>query len=62
LSAATKFKGTSNRIQNCLINSVTYVMFEEIKREIASAPFVAILLDETTDIASKSPLSTWFDT
>jgi hypothetical protein len=31
-------------------------MFEEIKHEIASAPFVAILLDETTDTASKSQL------
>jgi hypothetical protein len=32
-------------------------MVEEIKREIASAPFVEILLDETTDIASMSQLS-----
>jgi hypothetical protein len=31
LSTATKFKGTSNRIQNNLINSVADVMFEEIK-------------------------------
>jgi hypothetical protein len=33
-------------------------MFEEIKREIASAPFVTILLDKTIDTASKSWLST----
>jgi hypothetical protein len=29
-------------------------MFEEIKREIASAPFVTILIDKTIDTASKS--------
>jgi hypothetical protein len=33
-------------------------MFEDIKGEIASAPFIAILLDETTDMASRSRLST----
>jgi hypothetical protein len=33
-------------------------MFAEIKREIASARFVAIFLDGTTDTASKSQLST----
>jgi hypothetical protein len=52
LSTATTFKGKSNRIQNGLINSVADGMFEEIKHVITSASFVAILLDETTDIAS----------
>jgi hypothetical protein len=58
LSTATTFKGTSNRIQNDFINSVADVMFEEIKHEIAIAPFVAVLQDKTTDISSKSQLLT----
>jgi hypothetical protein len=54
LSTASTYTGTSNQIQNDLCNSVADVTFDDIKREIASAPFVAVLLDETIDIASKS--------
>jgi hypothetical protein len=36
-------------------------MFEEIKREIASAPFATILLDKTTDTASHD-FRQWFNT
>jgi hypothetical protein len=61
-STATTFKGTSNQIQYDLINSVTAVMFEEIKCEIAIAPFVAILLDETIDIAISLNFPQWFNT
>jgi hypothetical protein len=58
LSTATTFTVTANRIQNDLVNSVADIIFEDTVYEIASTPFVAILLDVTTDIASNSQLST----
>ncbi|KAJ4430678.1 hypothetical protein ANN_19269 [Periplaneta americana] len=58
LSTATTFARTSNKIQNGLINSVADVMLDEIGRAISNTPFVAKLLDETTDISNKSQLST----
>jgi hypothetical protein len=58
LSAATAFKGTSNRTEHYLFNSVADVMFEDIKSQIASAPFVSILIDEFTDTENGSQLST----
>lgn len=58
LESATVFRGTSNHIQNDLIDAVSAVVKDKIKAEISSAPFVAILLDETSDVMSVSQLST----
>lgn len=52
------FKGTSNRIQNDIIDCVSDVILDKIKSEINHAFFTAIMLDETTDIAKLSQLST----
>lgn len=60
LKHSTVFRGTSPLIQNDLIDAVASVVTEKIKEEIVSASFVAILLDETSDITNKSQLSTVF--
>lgn len=57
LDNSTRFKGTSNLIQNDLILNVGEVILKKIKHEINEASFVAIILDETTDIANNSQLS-----
>jgi hypothetical protein len=54
LSTETTFAGASNQNHNDLINSIADVTFEDVKREFASAAFVAVLLDETVDITNKS--------
>ena len=51
------FKGTSNLIQNDLIASRGEVALKRIKTEIKDAWFVAIMADETTNIANVCQLS-----
>lgn len=60
LSSAQCFKGTSNHIQNDLINSIASVILNNFDKEITSAPFVSVMLDETTDVKKKSQLSIVF--
>ena len=60
LATATVFTGLSPIIQNDLIQSVHGVMLAEIKSQIKEATFVAILLDETSDVTNRSQLSTVF--
>jgi hypothetical protein len=57
LQSDTVFKPTSKDIQNDLLNCMLDVYYEEIKKEIASAPFVAVMADETTDVSSKFQMS-----
>jgi hypothetical protein len=57
LQSDTVFKSTSKDIQNDLLNCMLDVYYEEIKKEIASAPFVAVMADETTDVSSKFQMS-----
>nr|XP_032834249.1 zinc finger MYM-type protein 1-like [Petromyzon marinus] len=56
LSTNKVFAGTSGKIQNDLINAIAEVMGEEIKREINKAPFVTVMVDETTDVSSAAQL------
>lgn len=58
LATSTIFTGLSGDIQNDLIQSISNVLLKQIENEIRDAPFVAIIMDETTDIVSKSQLST----
>lgn len=58
LQDSTVFTGLSNRIQNDLIESVSNIIMKEIKEEVRNTPFVAVIVDETTDVRSKSQLST----
>jgi hypothetical protein len=52
LKISTVFRGASSTVQN-IINPVS-----DVVKEISSATFVAILLDETSDVMSKLQLST----
>lgn len=57
LSTSKVFIDTSSQIQNDLISAVTNVMGETIKEEIRKAPFVALMLDETSDVSNTAQLS-----
>jgi hypothetical protein len=60
LQTATVFSGTSNDIQNVLIECISRVLINEIKREVTEAKFIAVIVDETTDVSNKSQLSMVF--
>lgn len=57
LETSTGFSGTSNRIQNDLIEAVSKVQLNAIGKETEAPPFVPVLLDETLDTVNKSQLS-----
>ncbi|KAK1874902.1 Zinc finger MYM-type protein 1 [Dissostichus eleginoides] len=57
LSTNKVFTGTSGKIQNDLIYAIAEVFGEEIKMEIKKAPFVAVMVDETTDVGNVAQLS-----
>ena len=50
LQAATVFSGLCNHIQNYIIDCAATVVLKGIKNEISNSLFVAIILDETSDI------------
>lgn len=52
------FTGVSSDIQNEIIQCVAGHLTTEIKSEISAAPFVAVIMDETTDVSNKSQVST----
>lgn len=56
LETPTVFSGLSNRIQNDLIEAVGDIIRNYIKREINAAPFVAVEVDETTDVTNKAEI------
>ena len=58
IETATVFNATSSAIQNELIQSIHEVVLDEITIQIQNAPFVAIMLDETSDAERVSQLST----
>ncbi|KAL4084030.1 hypothetical protein QTP88_029346 [Uroleucon formosanum] len=60
LSTATVFSGLSGDIQNDLIQSISNVLMKRVTLEIKNVDFVSIIMDETTDVVSKSQLSIIF--
>lgn len=58
LKESTIFRGTSSAIQNDLIASISSVLADRIKAELEQTDFIALILDETSDIINKSQLST----
>lgn len=56
LATSTVF-GLSNRIQNDLIEAVADVIRNDIKKEISATPFVAVEVDETTDVTNQAQIS-----
>ncbi|XP_061925575.1 zinc finger MYM-type protein 1-like isoform X1 [Entelurus aequoreus] len=57
LETSTVFSGLSNGIQNDLIEAVGDVVRNDIKKEISAAPFVAVEVDETTDVTNQAQIS-----
>ena len=57
LETSTVFSGVSNRIQNDLIEAIGDVIRNDIQTEINAAPFVALEVDETTDVTNKAQIS-----
>ena len=57
LKTSTVFSGLSNRIQNDLIEAVAEVILTDIRNEIQEAPFIAVEVDETTDVTQKAQIS-----
>ncbi|XP_053467751.1 uncharacterized protein LOC128599809 isoform X1 [Ictalurus furcatus] len=57
LETSSVFSGSSNRIQNDLIDVISDVIRNDIKREINAALFVAVEVDETTDVTDKAQIS-----
>ena len=51
------FSGLSNRIQNDLIELVAEVVRSDIMKDISEASFVAVEVDETTDVTQKAQIS-----
>ncbi|KAL4154101.1 hypothetical protein QTP88_001934 [Uroleucon formosanum] len=58
LKESTVFRGTSSAIQNDIIKSLGTLITNRLKEELDRAGFVALILDETSDIINKSQLST----
>ena len=57
LSTNKVFTGTSGKIQNDLITAIADVLVNEIKEEIKKAPFLAVMVDETTDVSNAAQLA-----
>lgn len=56
LKNSTVFKGTSKEIQNDILECMLEVCQETILEQIKDSPYLAIMVDETTDVSSKSQL------
>lgn len=57
---STVFKGISKTIQNELLDCMLQVAQENIKKEISKADYVAVMADETTDVANCYQMTTVF--
>ncbi|CAH2014231.1 unnamed protein product [Acanthoscelides obtectus] len=57
---STVFKGVSKIIQNELLDCMLKVAQENIRKEILEAEFVAVMADETTDVANCYQMTTLF--
>ena len=60
LETSTVFSGLSNRIQNDIIEAVAEIIRTDIKKDINKASFVAVEVDETTDVTQKAQISIIF--
>ena len=52
LESATVFKGTSRTVQNELLDSMFTTLQCTIQKEIEQADFVAVIVDDTTDVST----------
>ena len=60
LETSTVFSGLSNRRQNDVIKAVAEVIRTDIRKDINKASFVAVEVDETTDVTQKARFLLFF--
>ena len=60
MGTSTVFSGLSNRIQNDIIEAVAEIIQTDIRKDINKASFVAVEVDETTNITQKAQISVIF--
>ena len=60
LENSTVFSGLFDRIQNDIIKAVAEVIPTDIRKDINKASFVAVEVDETTDVTQKAQISVIF--
>ena len=60
LETSTVFSGSSNQIQNDIIEAVAEVIRTDIRKDINKAFFVAVEVNETTDVTQKAKISVIF--
>ena len=60
LETSTVFSGLSNRIQSDIIEAVAEVIQTDIRKDINKVSFVAVEVDETTDVTQKAQISVIF--
>lgn len=58
ISSSSVFSGTSAGIQNELIEIIGKLIVKQITTEVSEAKYIAVMVDETTDISRKSQLAT----
>lgn len=57
LDKSTLFTGTSNHIQNDIIQSIANVLLKAIDNECVESEFISFMMDEASDTANKSQLT-----
>ena len=60
LETSTVFSDLSNRIHNDIIEAVAEIIQTDIRKDINKASFVAVEVDQTTDITKKAKISVSF--
>ena len=60
LETSTVFSGLSNRIQNDIIEAMAEIIRTDIRKDINKASFVAVEVDETTDVTQNTQISVIF--
>ena len=60
LESSALFKGTSPHVQNDIAKALSSVIINYVKKEISYSPFATIILDETSDITTKSQINNSF--
>lgn len=57
LCSSTVFSGMSNTTQNDIIESIAHIIQDETEKEIRKSPFIAVQVDDTSDISNKCQLT-----
>ena len=53
LSSSRVFSSMSNTIQNDIIESIAHIIQDETDKELRKSPFIALQVDDTSDICNK---------